>query len=71
MCENVAMSQELKSTRNESDYTESGSLTQGRKRMGESGDVRVKAGKFFMGEKEKVLGRNHEKQCGNQLLGQW
>ena len=36
--------------------TESGSLTQGRKRLGESGDVRFKAGKFFMGEKEKVLG---------------
>ena len=50
------MSQELKSIRNESDYTASGSLTQGRKRMGESGDVRFKAGKFFMGEKEKVLG---------------
>ena len=47
------MSQELKSIRNESNYTESGSLTQGRKRMGESGEVRFEAGKFFMGEKEK------------------
>lgn len=31
--------------------------------MGESGDVRFKSGKFFMGEKEKVLGglmRNSE-----------